>query len=914
MERQVQDATARIAGMAGMTREAMPMIRDELLGLIRDNQNPFSEIADAVMSLYTHFRIFDVSDPRGLANLLLQWRDATGQHVGEAGENFRRLVLTYFGPNSDPSKVLPQMADKIFAVATAVGVDPGCLARAMADAGPLLRTVFDDFDTALEFLAVIAGTGGDVDMAGRAVTTFMQRITQARKDIAEGNFDSEAVNLLRVLGITPEMLNNEAFSIGDLIMLAIKNGMKDGKLTEAEINALNFLFGNRIGVDMAMAASAVDEFAEAAREALQDYDGSVNRAANITNDTVGGRLTQAWRTFITYFLEREDIKGITQVIQGLVETLVGLVSLDWGLALEGLKNIGIGILRTMFGLSPGSYRQTFQQWWENSFKPALGQFLDGVSNLNFGNIFVGALRMLDSLIMFLFGTNIEEIARIVGGWWMTYAQPGINHFFENTSFGQGMAGAAKAVWAALVSAFYTVTNPEELKEFFLTMWDSVVDAYVRYVRNGVEPWVKETWDVIVTAMKSWWGNTSDVAQTMWDNFKTGTREAVGNVSTGARQFFRNVWDNFLNPAFVGTWALLENIGAVGSLMWDNFKDGFRAALLGPNGIWPFIENRWRETKDAWNAWVDNVYDIGRNVIEGLIKGMEDAWTNVQQWVTDHANRFTEWWKQAFDIFSPSRAMATIGRFIMQGLRQGMSEEEVEILDDMIEFATKMTDHVRTMAGNIQGIIKGDLANGWSTLAGNLVKTLDTAGVELSGFAKNTIQALGDFGDALSKTIEMYNGNILAALADMLIGVIEQGLIEIAITSAVEIAKALIKAPLTFGATLLAQGPILAAAAVGIGVLNGLRSGLRNRFGKPSYDVGTSYVPYDQVAQVHAGEIIVPRNFSDAIRSGQLSLGNGGGGQTTVQVYLDGQMIHEQVANRVYQGMRSLVKADIPRLA
>jgi hypothetical protein len=34
----------------------------------------------------------------------------------------------------------------------------------------------------------------------------------------------------------------------------------------------------------------------------------------------------------------------------------------------------------------------------------------------------------------------------------------------------------------------------------------------------------------------------------------------------------------------------------------------------------------------------------------------------------------------------------------------------------------------------------------------------------------------------------------------------------------------------------------------------------------------------------------------------------------VQVYLDGQMIHEQVANRVYQGMRSLVKADIPRLA
>ena len=41
---------------------------------------------------------------------------------------------------------------------------------------------------------------------------------------------------------------------------------------------------------------------------------------------------------------------------------------------------------------------------------------------------------------------------------------------------------------------------------------------------------------------------------------------------------------------------------------------------------------------------------------------------------------------------------------------------------------------------------------------------------------------------------------------------------------------------------------------------------------PSYDVGTSYIPKDQIANVHKGEMIIPRNFADSIRSGQLNLG------------------------------------------
>ena len=44
---------------------------------------------------------------------------------------------------------------------------------------------------------------------------------------------------------------------------------------------------------------------------------------------------------------------------------------------------------------------------------------------------------------------------------------------------------------------------------------------------------------------------------------------------------------------------------------------------------------------------------------------------------------------------------------------------------------------------------------------------------------------------------------------------------------------------------------------------------------PSFEVGTSSVPYNMQANIHRGEIIVPRDFSDGIRSGDLTMGSNG---------------------------------------
>lgn len=89
--------------------------------------------------------------------------------------------------------------------------------------------------------------------------------------------------------------------------------------------------------------------------------------------------------------------------------------------------------------------------------------------------------------------------------------------------------------------------------------------------------------------------------------------------------------------------------------------------------------------------------------------------------------------------------------------------------------------------------------------------------------------------------------------------------EAIMSTAAGVANALRTAP--FPVNLVNAALVGAAGAVQIATI-----------AQQSFAVGTPAIPNDMVANVHKGEMIIPATFSDAIRSGDLSLsGSGGGG-------------------------------------
>ena len=87
-----------------------------------------------------------------------------------------------------------------------------------------------------------------------------------------------------------------------------------------------------------------------------------------------------------------------------------------------------------------------------------------------------------------------------------------------------------------------------------------------------------------------------------------------------------------------------------------------------------------------------------------------------------------------------------------------------------------------------------------------------------------------------------------------------GIVEATIATAVSVAKALPNIPLAVLSGILGAAQITAIATQPL----------------PSLDTGTMDVPTDTLANIHKGEIIIPKPFADGIRSGDMSMGGGGG--------------------------------------
>jgi TP901 family phage tail tape measure protein len=106
-------------------------------------------------------------------------------------------------------------------------------------------------------------------------------------------------------------------------------------------------------------------------------------------------------------------------------------------------------------------------------------------------------------------------------------------------------------------------------------------------------------------------------------------------------------------------------------------------------------------------------------------------------------------------------------------------------------------------------------------------------------------------------------------------------------------------------------PIAAAAAVAVGTqnLNSIRSAKT-----PSYAVGTDYVPSDMMANIHAGEAIIPAKQNQFLQSGDLVLGspdavsNGGGSTNIINLNFEGANFvgnvgdDDQFINQVFEGI------------
>lgn len=123
----------------------------------------------------------------------------------------------------------------------------------------------------------------------------------------------------------------------------------------------------------------------------------------------------------------------------------------------------------------------------------------------------------------------------------------------------------------------------------------------------------------------------------------------------------------------------QNLGAtiiqfIGAIDWGGVAKSifeFLGSALGGTTalLWGIIEELAKNIADYFS---EKIEENGGNIIAGLWNGIIDAFKGVEQWITDNiVMPFIEGFKKAFGIHSPSKLMAEMGVFLIEGLLNGI---------------------------------------------------------------------------------------------------------------------------------------------------------------------------------------------------------------------------------------------------
>ncbi|MEA0563483.1 phage tail tape measure protein [Lysinibacillus irui] len=216
---------------------------------------------------------------------------------------------------------------------------------------------------------------------------------------------------------------------------------------------------------------------------------------------------------------------------------------------------------------------------------------------------------------------------------------------------------------------------DALKEATSTAYEfikSVVDEEL----SGVVEFVKEQLD----KLKDFWDENGEAIVTLvklyFDNILSNIEMIMGLI----KGVFAIVWPIISNIVKVA-WETIKLV--VGTAM-DTILGVISIALKLLQGDW---KGAWDELGKIGQSMMDNftsflkgvnLKQIGKDIINGLIKGIGDMKDAVKKKIEDIASSIPEWAKKKLGIKSPSRVMKQIGLWTGEGMAIGIDESSPRV--------------------------------------------------------------------------------------------------------------------------------------------------------------------------------------------------------------------------------------------
>ena len=178
----------------------------------------------------------------------------------------------------------------------------------------------------------------------------------------------------------------------------------------------------------------------------------------------------------------------------------------------------------------------------------------------------------------------------------------------------------------------------------------------------------------------------------WEVFKNNATKKWGEIKSNASK----KWDEIKTDT-INKW---EEIKAWPGKKIEEMKSAVEKKMTE---VKTTIEKKWDDAKKVLKA--DSLLQIGKDIVNGLIKGIGDMFGGVKKKVEELASYIPDWAKDILGIHSPSRVMAEVGMWTGEGLAQGIestydrNESAMKELGQLLIDATKDNQSAVTEIAN-----------------------------------------------------------------------------------------------------------------------------------------------------------------------------------------------------------------------
>lgn len=308
--------------------------------------------------------------------------------------------------------------------------------------------------------------------------------------------------------------------------------------------------------------------------------------------------------------------------------------------------------------------------------------------------------------------------------WFSQTLESIKQFFNNAwnnikSFTSSTWDSIKQttvnVWNAIKTGVMAIITPfiNGIKNLFNGMKDGLQQIF-----NGLKQFFSGVWQaikniflgavlLIIDLVTGDFKNLSNDARAIFNNLKNalssiwnGIKQVFSGAVSAIKGFVSAAWSNIQST----TSSVFNGVRSLASSIWNGIKSAISSAV---NTAKSAVSNAFSAMRNAvssimsgikstitsmWNSAVSflrgiDLYSIGKNIIQGLARGISSMASAVVEKVRDIANSVTKTIRNVLDIHSPSRVMMEIGKYVVQGLVVGIESES----GNLRKAAEKMSD-------------------------------------------------------------------------------------------------------------------------------------------------------------------------------------------------------------------------------